>query len=286
MYDKVEGTGRHRAPARDFITPLTPPDPTWDPAEELAFILEEALGEQAARIPAPRDEDLVPAADPEPAAAAGTHMRRLQDITEELPPVREVPRRHRKVPARKAHGLLRATSFLVAALAAVIASAVSLLSGIVAYDPLRLVAVSPAAAGLRTWWPLLVYGPWLVGSLSVLRAALHQRRAVHSWCVVLLFSSIVVLLCVVQAPRTILGIAAAALPGLAALACFQQVVRQITLTRPPMRSVPRHRLGQAPPDAGAEGRKNAEGPMGADVRTGEAGTSLNDTGSWAREGRP
>ena len=53
MYDKVEGTGRHRAPARDFITPLTPPDPTWDPAEELAFILEEALGDQAARIPAP-----------------------------------------------------------------------------------------------------------------------------------------------------------------------------------------------------------------------------------------
>ncbi|WP_033308209.1 hypothetical protein RFN58_17190 [Streptomyces iakyrus] len=275
MYDKVEGTGRHRAPARDFITPLTPPDPTWDPAEELAFILEEALGQQAAqaaqaaqatRIPAPRDEDPVPAAEPEPAAAPGAHMRRLQDITEELPPVREVPRRHRKVRARKAHGLLRTTSFLVAALSAVIASAVSLLSGIVAYDPLRLVAVSPAARGLSTWWPLLVYGPWLVGSLSVLRAALHQRRAVHSWCVVLAFSSIAVLLCVVQAPRTVLGTAAAALPGLAALACFQQVVRQITLTRPPMRSVPRHRVGQAPPDAGTEGR------------TGGAGTSPKTTG--------
>ncbi|MFD5232572.1 hypothetical protein ACFWJ5_29425 [Streptomyces qaidamensis] len=272
MYDKVEGTGRHRAPARDFITPLTPPDPTWDPAEELAFILEEALGEQAARFPGPREEAPVPAADPAPAAAPGTHMRRLQDITEELPPVRELPRRHRKGRARKAHGLLRTTSFLVAALAAVIASAVSLLSGIVAYDPLRLVAVSPAARDLRTWWPLLVYGPWLVGSLSVLRAALHQRRAVHSWCVVLVFSAIAVLLCVVQAPRTILGTAAAALPGLAALACFQQVVRQITLTRPPMRSVPRHRLRS---DAGAEGRKNAEGP---DARTGEAGTFLKDTG--------
>ncbi|MEU3932912.1 hypothetical protein AB0E85_12870 [Streptomyces sp. NPDC029044] len=277
MYDKVEGTGRHRAPARDFITPLTPPDPTWDPAEELAFILEEALGEQATRIPAPRDEDPAPVADPAPAAAPGTHMRRLQDITEELPPVREVPRRHRRVRARKGHGLLRTTSFLVAALAAVIASAVSLLSGIVAYDPLRLVAVSPAARGLRTWWPLLVYGPWLVGSLSVLRAALHQRRAVHSWCVVLVFSSIAVLLCVVQAPRTVLGTAAAALPGLAALACFQQVVRQITLTRPPMRSVPRHRVGQAPPDTGAAGRKNAEGPKDPGPRTGEAGPSLKGT---------
>ncbi|MFC8142308.1 hypothetical protein ACFUKV_11130 [Streptomyces paradoxus] len=275
MYDKVEGTGRHRAPARDFITPLTPPDPTWDPAEELAFILEEALGEQTTRVPAPRDEDPVPAADPAPAPAPGAHMRRLQDITEELPPVREIPRRHRKVRARKAPGVLRTTSFLVAALAAVIASAVSLLSGIVAYAPLRLVAVSP---GLRTWWPLLVYGPWLVGSLSVLRAALHQRRAVHSWCVVLVFTCIAVLLCVVQAPRTILGTAAAALPSLAALACFQQVVRQITLTRPPMRSVPRHRVGQASPAAGTEGQKNAEGLKDPDARTGGAGTSLKDTG--------
>ncbi|MBB6421273.1 hypothetical protein [Streptomyces sp. AK010] len=266
MYDKVEGTGRHRAPARDFITPLTPPDPTWDPAEELAFILEEALGGQAARISAPGDEDRAPDPDPAPAPAQGTHMRRLQDITEELPPVRDVPRRHRKVRTRKAPGVLRTTSFLVAALAAVIGLAVSLLSGMVAYDPLRMVAVSPAARGLRHWWPLLVYGPWLVGSLSVLRAALHQRRAVHSWCVVLVFSSIAVLLCVVQAPRTVLGTAAAALPGLAALACFQQVVRQITLTRPPMRSAPRHRVGQAP---SADGRKRADGVNATEVRTGE-----------------
>ncbi|MFF5983684.1 hypothetical protein ACFY78_33080 [Streptomyces olindensis] len=248
MYDKgIEGTGRHRAPARDFVTPLTPPDPTWDPAEELAFILEEALGEQAARIPGPRDQE--PAVAAEPAPAPGAHMKRLQDITEELPPVRDVPRRHRKIRTRRAPGLLRTTSFLVAALAAVIASAVSLLSGMVAYDPLRLVAASPAERNLRTWWPLLVYGPWLVASLSVLRAALHQRRAAHSWCVVLVFSCVAVLLCVVQAPRTVLGTAAAALPGLAALACFQQVVRQITLTRPPLRSVPRHRVGQGSPTA-------------------------------------
>ncbi|MER7402257.1 hypothetical protein ABT373_07095 [Streptomyces sp. NPDC000070] len=242
MYDKgIEGTGRHRAPTRDFVTPLTPPDPTWDPAEELAFILEEALGEQEPRIPAPRDVAPAAPADPEP----GERMQRLQDITEELPPVRDVPRRHRKVRTRGAPRVLRTTSFLVAALTAVIACAVSLLSGMVAYDPLRLVAVSPAERNLRTWWPLLVYGPWLVASLSVLRAALHQRRAVHSWCVVLVFSCVAVLLCVAQAPRTVLGTAAAALPGLAALACFQQVVRQITLTRPPVRTpVPRHRLGQ------------------------------------------
>ncbi|WP_436846175.1 hypothetical protein [Streptomyces chartreusis] len=246
------------------MTPLTPPDPTWDPAEELAFILEEALGEQGPRIPAPRD--VAPAAPADPAPAE--RMQRLQDITEELPPVREVPRRHRKVRARRAPGVLRWTSFLIAVLTAVIASAVGLLSGMVAYDPLRLVAASPAERGLRTWWPLLVYGPWLVASLSVLRAALHQRRAVHSWCVVLVFSCVAVLLCVAQAPRTVLGTAAAALPGLAALACFQQVVRQITLTRPPVRTVPRHRLGQAPsrecpggdgPDGQAPGADSGSG---------------------------
>ncbi|MEU1851892.1 hypothetical protein ABZ499_22110 [Streptomyces sp. NPDC019990] len=303
MYDKgiESGTGRHRAPARDFVTPLTPPDPTWDPAEELAFILEEALGEHrqprgehrqprgergqhrgergqahgehrpthgeygqvreeehGTRIPAPRDETRAGTAD----IAADGHMRRLQDITEELPPVRDLPRSHRKVRNRRVWGLLRTTSFLVAALAAVVASAVSLLSGMVAYDPLRLVAVSPAGKGLRAWWPLLVYGPWLVASLSVLRAALHQRRAVHSWCVVLVFSCVAVLLCVAQAPRTVLGIVAAALPGLAALACFQQVVRQITLTRPPVRTVPRHRLGQTPPKDPAGAQAPGSGATG------------------------
>ncbi|MGI5426209.1 hypothetical protein [Streptomyces sp. CA-179760] len=271
MYDnKIEGSGRHRAPAREFFTPLTPPDPTWDPAEELAFILEEALGQQAARVPAPRDE--VIEADPDPVdpepvpvrVASGAHMRRLQDITEELPPVRDVHRRHRKVRTRKRPGLLRTTSLFVAALAAVIASAVSLLGGMVAYDPLRLVGVSPEGKSFGSWWPLLVYGPWLVASLSVLRAALHQRRAVHSWCVVLVFSCVAVLLCVAQAPRTVLGTAAAALPGVAALACFQQVVRQITLTRPPLRTVPRHRLGQT----GARDAPGADAGAGAGTGAG------------------
>ncbi|MFC9130827.1 hypothetical protein ACFT4A_28820 [Streptomyces sp. NPDC057099] len=271
MYDnKIEGSGRHRAPDREFFTPLTPPDPTWDPAEELAFILEEALGQQAARVPAPRDEvieaDLDPV-DPEPVPVrvpSGAHMRRLQDITEELPPVRDIHRRHRKVRIRKRPGLLRTTSLFIAALAAVIASAVSLLGGMVAYDPLRLVGVSPEGKSFGSWWPLLVYGPWLVASLSVLRAALHQRRAVHSWCVVLVFSCVAVLLCVAQAPRTVLGTAAAALPGVAALACFQQVVRQITLTRPPLRSVPRHRLGQSGP-RDAPGTESGETPGQAET---------------------
>ncbi|MET8247490.1 DUF2637 domain-containing protein [Streptomyces sp. NPDC005202] len=241
------GTGRHRAPTEVFSAPLVPPDSAWDPAEELAFMLQDAMEEHRPRIPVARDE--VPVTVPAP----GTPLANLQEITAELPPLKEVSRGHRKVRERKRLSGLRATSHVIAALAAVIASAVSFFGGMVAYDPLRIVAASRMQADVASWWPLLVYGPWLVASLSVLRAALHQRRAVHSWCVVLLFSSIAMLLCVVQAPKTVIDIAAASLPGLASLACFQQLVRQITLTRPPRRTAPRHRLPRAPqPDPPTE----------------------------------
>jgi hypothetical protein len=80
-----------------------------------------------------------------------------------------------------------------------------------------------------------------VASLSILRAALHQRRALNSWFIVLLFSAVAMMLCVAQADRTFTSIAAAALPALACLACLQQLVRQITLTLPPRKGKPRHR---------------------------------------------
>ncbi|MCY0962718.1 hypothetical protein [Streptomyces sp. H27-H5] len=132
-------------------------------------------------------------------------------------------------------------SFGAAALVALIGAMVSVLSGVVAYDPLHLAAVqgisrSPAPS----WWPALVYGPWMVASVSVLRAALHRRRAVHSW-VVVLFSAAAVALCLTQAPHTVIGLATAGIPPVAALACFQQLVRQVTLTRPLRQPEPRHR---------------------------------------------
>ncbi|MFE4420882.1 DUF2637 domain-containing protein [Streptomyces sp. NPDC056817] len=236
------GTGRHRGPAEFFTSPLEPPDAAWDPAEELAFMLQDAMEEHRPDVPVARDEAPVT----EPAPNTGTPLENLQEITAELPPLKEVTRRHRKVREHKRPNVLRTTSHVIAALTAVIASSVSFFGGMVAYDPLRVVALARMQDGIASWWPLLVYGPWLVASLSVLRAALHQRRAVHSWSVVLIFSSIAMLLCVLQAPRTIVDIAAAALPGLASLACFQQFVRQITLTRPPRRTSPRHRQPRTP----------------------------------------
>lgn len=240
------GTGRHRGPAEFFTSPLEPPDATWDPAEELAFMLQDAMEEHRPDIPGipdvPVTLDEAPVAEPAP----NTPLENLQAITEELPPLKGVARRHRKIRERKRPDVLRTASHVIAALTAVIASSVSFFGGMVAYDPLRVVAVARMEGGIASWWPLLVYGPWLVASLSVLRSALHRRRAVHSWGVVLIFSSIAMLLCVLQAPRTIVDIAAAALPGLASLACFQQLVRQVTLTRPPRRATPRHRQPRTP----------------------------------------
>ncbi|GGX10933.1 hypothetical protein GCM10010297_35650 [Streptomyces malachitofuscus] len=229
------GTGRHRAGAV-YAEPVEPAVPPWDPAEELAYLLQEARSEEYGRtVPPPREEASVTA------PPAGSPMGNLQEITAELPPLR-APRGHRK-PPRKRPDALRVASYVIAAMAAVTVSMVSVFSGVVTYEPLLLVTTAHSSGSSSAWWPILVYGPWLAGSLSILRAALHQRRALHSWFVVLLFSSVAVLLCVAQAPRTITDTAAAALPGVAALACFQQLVRQITLTRPPRRTVaPRHRI--------------------------------------------
>jgi len=233
------GGGRHRGPGdtRHPDFPVDPLDSAWDPVEELTHLLQDAVSaDRSAAVPRPRHEE------PARADLTGAPMDNLATITAELPPIRSHPSGHRKVRVREARlTWLQSISFLIAALAAVIVSMVSAFGGIVSYVPLRHVA-SHTQSGAAGWWPLLVYGPWVVASLSVLRAALHQRRAAHSWFVVLVFSSVAMALCAAQAERTFIGIAAAVLPALAALSCFQQLVRQITMTRPPRQSLPRHRL--------------------------------------------
>ncbi|WP_308432969.1 DUF2637 domain-containing protein [Streptomyces chryseus] len=221
----------------------------WDPAEELAYLLHEAIETEKTASPPPSDVDEFAATE-----GAGASLAGLAEITAELAPLRPSPsRRRRRAPRKKsALGALRTTSFFLAALAAVVVSMVCAFGGMVAYDPLRHLARYRTPAGVAGWWPLLVYGPWTVASLSILRAALHRRRAAHSWAVVLLFSTVSMLLCVAQAPHTPLDAATAALPSLAALACFQQLVRQITLTRPPRQANPRHRDRRSPPRRPAE----------------------------------
>ncbi|MFJ9545818.1 hypothetical protein [Streptomyces erythrochromogenes] len=208
----------------------------WDPAEELAVLLQESAA-HGQREPLARDGfdctgdtagTIGLATGPEhsapgrpPAGVSGGHRRTLSKSP--VPP------------------LLQTGSLFAAALVGGIAAVVSILSGLAICDALRHSAGPHTDREVVSWWPLLIYGPWVVASLSILRSALHQRRALHSWSIVLLFSTLATLLCVAQAPRTIAAGAASALPAVAALACFQQLVRQITLTRPPRQAAPRHR---------------------------------------------
>ncbi|KPH97096.1 hypothetical protein OV450_1110 [Actinobacteria bacterium OV450] len=213
----------------------------WDPAEELAQLLQEA------GTPAQADPfDWIAEGGGKTVHVAGSATG-LHRNTQEGPRS-ETPHGHRRVPPKEAMlTLFRTGSLFSALLVAVIAAVVSLFSGLAVADALRHSAGPHTTHDVVSWWPLLIYGPWMVASLSILRAALHQRRAVHSWAIVLLFSTLATLLCVAQAPRTFAAQAAATLPPVAALACFQQLVRQITLTRPPRHPVPRHRNRNTPP---------------------------------------
>lgn len=215
--------------------PLEPPDEGWDPVEELAHLLQDAMPtERATTVPPPRNE-------PPSGVCYTDPLENLEQITAQLPPIRRSSAGHRKIRVRRPRFTwLRTGSFVIAAFVAVIVAMVSVFGGMAAYEPLKHVPAGAKGAEI-SWWPLLVYGPWIVASLSILRTALHQRRALHSWVVVLTFSSVAMMLCVSQAEKTFIGIAGAALPAVASLACFQQLVRQITLTLPPRQSVSRHR---------------------------------------------
>ncbi|QGV77123.1 DUF2637 domain-containing protein [Streptomyces ficellus] len=247
-YDYQPVGGRPARPARPSSGTPDPswdtPDPSWD--EELVNLLLETDPSRQWIVPPPTTPSAAPADTP--AAHDDDLLEDLQPVTAELPPVRPPGVSHRRVPAKKrVITLLRTGSILIAALTAVIVAMVSVYGGMVTYGPLLRNATGPRASdAVLRWWPLLVYGPWLVASLSILRAAFHRRRATHSWSAVVLFSTIAMLLCVAQAPRTPLDAVAAGLPAVAALACFQQLVRQITLTRPPRQAAPRHRTAPAP----------------------------------------
>ncbi|MEU7552663.1 DUF2637 domain-containing protein [Streptomyces sp. NPDC044571] len=216
---------------------------SWDPSEELAYLCQEAMGSMGA---APVDHvafvetgETVSGVGLAAGLSQGTGPR----------PRRPAPGGHRRGSPAKTSvvTLLRTGSVCTAVLVAVIAAVVSIFSGLAICEALRHSAGPRTAHSVASWWPLLIYGPWMVASLSILRAALHQRRAVHSWSIVLLFSTLATLLCVAQAPRTLAAQAAATLPPIAALACFQQLVRQITLTRPPRQLAPRHRSRRPSP---------------------------------------
>ncbi|MEU7191311.1 DUF2637 domain-containing protein [Streptomyces sp. NPDC045369] len=127
--------------------------------------------------------------------------------------------------------LLSASSVLMTA---VIAIAVAALGAVASYPSLRGIADGVAPADIAGLWPLLIYGPWVVATLSILRARAYRRRTLHSWAVVIFFAAVATLLCVARVHPSPAGIAVAGLPPLTVLLCFHQFVRQLDLaTAPP-----------------------------------------------------
>ncbi|WP_198045439.1 DUF2637 domain-containing protein [Kitasatospora mediocidica] len=120
---------------------------------------------------------------------------------------------------------------LFGALTAVTVAAVCVLGWAFSYDPLWALAYSRVPRALSQLWPVIVYGPWLAGCLSVLRAALHGRQPLHSWVVVVLFSTLATGLCVADVSRTLPDLVVAGLPPLTAVISLHQLVRQLTAVR-------------------------------------------------------
>lgn len=117
----------------------------------------------------------------------------------------------------------------------VLVATISLLGAAVTLEPLRHAAATEHGLAAR-WWPVLVHGPWIVACLSILRSSLHHHRAAHSWIMSVTFAGLSMALAVADAPKNVHGVVVAALPAIAITACLHQLVRQITLTRPPRRT--------------------------------------------------
>ncbi|MFT9471712.1 DUF2637 domain-containing protein [Streptomyces sp. Mo3] len=209
------------------MNPFPLPDPEtiegrWDLEGDLARLLQTTSPEESVHTTGPIGP-VVPLHTPSPTHVRGRGKRRR--VRFRLPTL----------------PWLHVISLIFAAVTTVIVAMLSVLGGMISYRPLRYLASPSTSESMAAWWPLLVYGPWLVASLSVLRAALHRRGAGHSWAVVVLFSTIAVFLCVAHAPRNAPSMAVAGLPPVAALVSFHQLVRQITLTSPPRHALPRTR---------------------------------------------
>lgn len=149
-------------------------------------------------------------------------------------PRRPISRHRRRTPPAEATWSQVLGSLFVA-LSTMTVIAVCVLGWLLAYDPLRNLALNRAPSGLPHLWPLVIYGPWLVGCLSVLHAALDGRRPVHSWVVVVAFSATAAGLCVADASPTIPDVIVAGLPPITGVVSLHQLVRQLLSGKRPQR---------------------------------------------------
>ncbi|WP_416985788.1 DUF2637 domain-containing protein [Streptomyces sp. T028] len=194
----------------------------WDPAEELAQMLSGASVAAAA------------SSDPTPPHRSGGrtgHRKMRRQFHAETGQAQENP--------RNAH-----VTILIAMISV---CAVCMLGWSFSYSyvQLRDTASSVLPQRLAQWWPLTVYGPWLVAALSVLRATVQGRSARGSWCVLLGASAMAVSLCISHASHSLLSLVIFGIPPVTALVCFWEIVGQVSSKE----TKPRH---------AAHGRRNSD----------------------------
>ncbi|WP_165845447.1 DUF2637 domain-containing protein [Streptacidiphilus pinicola] len=166
--------------------------------------------------------------------APSTSRRNGGTIPEE--PSRRSHRRQAKRPNRPT-----VVCSLIEGATALIATAVCALGYLLSYGPLHHLAEPRVPQSLAQPWPVVIYGPWLAACLSLLRAALDGRRVVHSWCVVVAFSSVATVLCIADVPRTTVDTVVAGLPPITAAVALHQLVRQLRMSRGQRRQASRAR---------------------------------------------
>ncbi|MFF9642830.1 hypothetical protein [Kitasatospora aureofaciens] len=146
-------------------------------------------------------------------------------------PVGPSTSRHRRRPPFPGPAWPRLVSSACGALTALAVTAACALGLVFSYGPLQELAFSRVPRGLSQVWPVVVYGPWLAGCLSVLRAVQHGRQPFHSWVVVVLFSGLAAGLCVADVPWTLSAVVVSGLPPLTGVISLHQLVRQLTAAR-------------------------------------------------------
>lgn len=136
-------------------------------------------------------------------------------------------RRHQPTPH---NGSTRRNFSLVTILvAAIVLCALIMLSWSISYSYSQLRATSSLAMSdeAARWWPMMLYGPWIVAALSIMRSSTQQRSARSSWAVIVAASGVAVVLCIGNSTESFLMMAIAGIPPITALACFQELVGQL-----------------------------------------------------------
>ncbi|EGX58556.1 integral membrane protein [Streptomyces zinciresistens K42] len=173
--------------------------------------------------------------DEELAQMLGT-PRTPEPVAHRREPERPAPRPvHRRRPQPGAHSLTRNPRFLTVSFLVTLITlcAVTMLTWSISYsyDQLRTIALLVVSPDLAHWWPLTVYGPWMLAGLSILRASVQRRTARRSWAVMLISSGTAVALCIGQSADSLLAMVVVGIPPITALVCFRELIGQFS-TRP------------------------------------------------------